>query len=202
MPNGRPTIPSLILALVGLMSGCAQPGMMISRRTTVGALKASVAQLERDKVQLAKKLADLEAENRRVADRLLQEQEANTRLAHRLDDAETLLGRRGQDAGQIASPSYPSEPEWEDEPRPSRTTPAGDTGRPRRKVPFAQIGGPIEVRPYPEERSRDTYDDFPEPPASSFDRDGYEDNPYPQSRNDRPTQWLPIASGVSESPRN
>ena len=91
------------LALTAVAAGCSSSGPFLSGRTQVGTLKASVAQLERERNEYQAKLAELEQDNRKIADKLAQEREENGELAARLDDARVLLSEQGMDTRSTAS---------------------------------------------------------------------------------------------------
>lgn len=193
MPTGRIRTTLIAATALALAPGCAGQGPLASRRTTIGSLKASVVQLEREKEGLRRDLAEMKAENRRVADRYLQEKEANDALISQLDDARSLLGQQGIDAGDLGPPdrSLDGTPS-----RPDRVKPVT---RPRsgRKPPMAEIRGDLRAVPYPDED--DPIDDFPalEPDDQASRRRPDRDDR--QARLDPPIRWLPIANGVSES---
>lgn len=88
-------------AALGALPGCSQSGPIATRRNTVGALKASVSQLEYSNENLKKQVADLKAEKTRVANALDEEAARNGDLAARLDDAKDALRR--QDGGGVAA---------------------------------------------------------------------------------------------------
>jgi outer membrane murein-binding lipoprotein Lpp len=166
-------------------AGCTSPGPLESRRTMIGTLKASNAQLEHEKAQLAGQVAELEANNRRLEDRVAQEEAANGELTARLDDARNLLGRQGLDPE--------SHPSVEARTRAPRTTPAARSPRRGRKAPFAQIPGDVNASPRPENDEAESFDEAPAPRTSSND-DTYD----LQSQRGGFRRWMPIANGVSE----
>jgi hypothetical protein len=171
----------------GTLVGCASPGPLESRRTMMGALKGQNAQLEHERAQLEREIAELKSENRRIEDQLVQEEQANDELATRLSNAQTLLSRNGMDT--TVTPRTPADDDGFD----SRRTAPASRPRRERKAPFAEIPGQVNAVPYPERDSSGSDDE--EPPRlkrSSLDTNA-------QSRRDRPGQWLPIASGLSES---
>src|SRR4051794_28361793 len=92
---------ALALATVG---GCAQPGPLLSQRTTVGSLKASLSHLEYENRQLRGEVAALKDENREIENRLVQEEAHNGDISARLDDARTLLGNRGPAGNDALDP--------------------------------------------------------------------------------------------------
>ena len=174
----------VLLAAVAGLAGCAQPGPMISRHTTVGTLKTSVAKLEHDNEQLRGELAELQAENRRINYRLTQEEEANGTLTARLNDANHILRKQGLATDDTTFPASNEERASAPATRPQRKT---------RKPPVAKISGNADG---------DTLDldaDETPPPRSSR---GFEDDLGPQSRLDRSKQWLPIAAAASAKPKS
>ena len=64
----------MLLAATSLLAGCAQPGPILSRFTTIGTLKTSLSHLEFENQQLRSKVATLESENREIENRLVQEE--------------------------------------------------------------------------------------------------------------------------------
>lgn len=163
--------------------GCSGPNSLLARRTTIGTLKTSVSQLEFEKEQLTKNVDELKADNHRLANRLSQEEAANGELTARLDDARVLLRSRGYDSDALAAPSRSS-------PEPRRTAPVRRQQRPGRKPPFARIPGYVEPSP-PADSDDEPVDplDAPARPAP--------DDPGPQSRRERPSQWHRVASRAS-----
>lgn len=171
-------------ALALLLAGCSSSGGFLSRRTTVGTLKTNVATLEQERDEYRRRVAELEQENRRASDALAQEREANGELTARLDDARALLADQGVTTtartGLSADPAR--DPGDDDIPPPS------EPARPRRKAPFAQIGG-IRAVPYPDEEMAV---DEPEPAAND------EDLPPParpasrEASGSAPLRWLPV----------
>jgi hypothetical protein len=151
----------------------------------IGTLKASNAQLEHEKAQLAGQVAELEASNRRLEDRVAQEETANGELTSRLDDARNLLSRQGLDTGG-EEPAAPA--------RRPKTTPAARTPRKGRKAPFAQIPGDVTPAPRSDSEEEGSFDEAPAPRTSSAD-EVYD----LQSQRSAFRRWMPIANGVSES---
>jgi hypothetical protein len=163
--------------------GCAQPGPLLSRRTTLGTLKTGLSHVEFENEQLRSKVAKLESENREIEDRLVQEEAINGDLTARLDDARNLLGHSELDWGDSTRSTRRKGPSGDEST--SRTLPAGRSNRSPRKPPFAQIPGRIDVAPPAEneESSR--------PGMLRTDPLG------PQSWRDDDAQWLPIAQGTN-----
>lgn len=186
MSSARPAW--LLAGLLAALSGCAQSGSMLTQRTNVGSLKTGLSHLEYENHQLKKEAASLKAENRQIEDRLVQEESANGDLTARLDDARTLLSRRGLDGG--------GEPDSGAlDPGPSRKAlPAGQSNRKRRKTPFAQIPGRIDVLP--------PADDDPSSPGWGKPAPSGFAEPGPTGNTDRPTIWLPVARGATEPPNS
>jgi outer membrane murein-binding lipoprotein Lpp len=142
----------ILIGLAGssLTAGCAQQGPLLSRRTTIGTLKATVSQLEFEREQLRREIAALKSENQRIENLLAQEEATNGELQARLDDARTVLRNRGYDDEFLASPSRSA-------PNPPATKPAARPSRPGRKPPFARI--PAQLDPEPSTESSGTRDD-------------------------------------------
>lgn len=180
----------LLPLLAGALAGCAQQGPLLSRRTTMGSLKASVSHLELENSKLRTEVAGLKQENRQLDERLVQEEAANGDLAARLDDARTLLTQRGWG-------------EAEDDPSGRRASDPFDSGsttrpvaRPRqRKPPVARIPGRAEIPP-PDFDDADPFGASPPAPRrpAGRDRDLFQDA---QSRReaDSDATWLPVARG-------
>src|ERR1700722_6815097 len=89
----------VLLAATSLVVGCAQPGPLFSRYTTIGTLKTGLSHLEFENQQLRSKVATLESENRDVENRLVQEEAANGELHARLDDARDVITQAGANWG-------------------------------------------------------------------------------------------------------
>jgi hypothetical protein len=166
---------AILLACSAAEVGCAQPGPVFGRRTTVGTLKASVSQLEFEKHELQKEVADLKADNHHMEDRLAQEEEANGDLTARLDDARTLLRSRGYEGELSAAPNRRTQA---DDAAPSRSAPR----RPR-KPPFARI--PARLSP-----DNDGSDEDSSESTRSFDSTSLD---APRRRST--SSWLPVAHG-------
>jgi hypothetical protein len=172
----RPARRLWLLPCVFAAAGCAQPGPLLSGRASVGTLKASVSHLEFENHQLRRQVAGLEADNRKIEQSLVQERSANGELSARLDDARALLGQRGVGADEGSAAASGSSIR--------STMPAGNSTRKRRKPPFAQIPGHLDV-PAPDDQDPE---EGPEP--------GREDLG-PQSRLDGPRPWLPVAGDLT-----
>jgi len=183
----------IYLAATALCAGCAQPGSILSRRTTVGALKTSVSHLEFENQQLRAKMANLESENREIENRLVEEESLNGDLSARLDNARNLLSDRGYNwegnrssnasrgaAGRSGAPGEDGS---------SRTLPAGRSNRTPRKPPFARIPGRNDSSSPPDNSD----DEFTQPRIPSAEAFG------PQSWRDDDAQWLPIARGTGDT---
>ncbi|MEO6812267.1 MAG: cell division protein ZapB [Isosphaeraceae bacterium] len=160
------------LAALTMTLGCAQ-GPLTSRYTTIGSLKANVAQLESEKDRLQRERNELQAENRRVQDQLVQAETTNDDLITRLDNARNLIRGQGGDI-TVARPDLDPSP---------HVAPAGRSQRRSRKSPVTQIPG-VQTIPDPDQ---DRYDGF-EP----FDND-------PQARRGDDSPWLPMARGRPRS---
>lgn len=182
MRNGHALKTALLLAATAFATGCAQTGTTLPRRTPLGSLKTSVSHLEFENEQLRKEVAKLKTDSREIEDRLVQEEADNGDLRARLDDARHLLSQKGYDAG--TEPAHAT-----NRPSDSATTvPAGQSSRKRRKAPFTQIPGRIEMVP-----PSDPADD----PQFLAPRPGPRDEFGPQSRRGDTDLWLPIAQGTS-----
>jgi hypothetical protein len=181
MRNGHALKIALVLGAAGLASGCAQTGTTFPRRTSMGTLKTSLSHLEFENEQLHKEVAKLRTNNREIEDRLVQEESDNGDLKARLDDARHLLSQKGYDVG--------TESARQGDPADAPTTlPAGQSSRKRRKAPFTQIPGRIEMVP-PSDPADD--DAFAPPKPAPKDAFG------PQGRHADTEVWLPIAQGTS-----
>lgn len=178
---------AMTLGGFSLLLGCAGPSPFLARRTTIGTLKTSVSQLEFEKEQLAKDVAGLKAENHRLTNRLGQEEVANGELTARLDDARVLLRSRGYDTDALAAPTRSSTEPAE----PRRTAPVRRQQRPGRKPPFARIPGYVEPSP-PADPAEGEGDPLDAPSAPH-------DDPGPQSRRERLSQWHRVASRDSSA---
>lgn len=175
-------------------AGCAQPGPLLSQRTTVGTLKASVSRLEYENQQMQTRIKGLQADNRGLEDRLVQEESHNGELSARLDDARNVLSRRGFESDRDAA----FDPVRIDAERPpARTLPAGRSNSPARKPPFARIPGIVDPAPPPSRPlDRDSgLDPFPESPSA---RSRWRGEEPPQSSQRDTRVWLPIAVGTSD----
>ena len=184
---GRVHLRRFIIIACLASSGCAQSGnSFLARRTTVGSLKTGLSHLEFENNQLKSKVAELKSINRDAEDRLVQEESANGELKARLDNARTLLSQRGQLDGGTATVSNSSiDPVPAESPKTLR---AGRSSKPKRKPPFARIGGIIEPLP-------DDEQDAPLDLPTTNKRRGDSDD---QSRSGDITKWLPISRGVME----
>lgn len=185
MSSVRPTW--LVAGLLVTLTGCAQSGSLLSQRTTVGSLKTSVSHLEYENQQLRREVASLKGENREFENRLVQEEAINGDLTARLDDARSLLAQRGLDGGGGGSASDHLDP------APRKTLPTGQSSRKRRKPPFAQIPGRIDVLP-------PSSDDATSSPGWGKSAKPDHEDPGPTSRLDRSSLWLPVARGATEPP--
>jgi hypothetical protein len=166
---------AVALAALTLAIGCAQQGPLTSRYTTIGALKANVAQLESEKDRLSRERNELQAENRRIQDQLVQAETTNDDLITRLDNARNLIRSQGGDT-TVARPDLDPTP---------LVAPAARPQRRSRKSPVTQIPG-IQSFPEPE----------PEPEPDHDRYDGFEPfDDHPQARRGGDSLWLPIARG-------
>jgi outer membrane murein-binding lipoprotein Lpp len=182
MQTGRPRRLAISLAALGLWSGCASQGPLMSRQTTLGTLKTSVSHLEYENEQLKRELAEAKTENQRVSRRLDQEEAANGELTARLDDARNLISQQGADPTGLAGGARPLPASEPADPRPA----PAPAGRRPNKPPFAQIRGRIELPP--------PLDEDPAADPAADDRGAFRDS----SRRNRPapSPWLPVARGI------
>ena len=180
-----------IIAIASLAaSGCAQTGdSFFARRTTVGSLKTGLSHLEFENDQLKSKVAELKSINREVEDRLVQEESAIGELQARLENARSLLSDRGRldnRSEKITDSSIDPLP-----PEPPKTLRAGRPSKPKRKTPFARIGGTVEPLPDDEQ---DAPVDLPASPRKPRPDSDDQSN---SSAGDI-TKWLPISRGVMD----
>jgi hypothetical protein len=176
---------AVLWTAAGWLSGCSPSAPLVSRRTTVGTLEASVSHLEYENDQLRREVAQLKSQNREIEDQLVQEEAINGELSAKLDNAENQLGGRGVVR--------------DDRPRPSRsgrdaqTLPAGQSNRRRRKAPFAQIPGRIDDLPTGEPARGGPGELWDPAPDDRRDVFG------PQSWREDPLRWLPIAQDATSA---
>lgn len=188
MRNGPTPRIALLLATTAMVAGCAQTGNGLPGRSSFGTLKTSVSHLEHENEQLRKEVAKLRTDNREIEDRLVQEEADNGDLRARLDDARHLLGQKGYDVGTESASSRAMNGPG-DSSGGATTLPAGQSSRRRRKAPFTQIPGRIEVAPPADPADDDPLFNPPKPaPRDEFG---------PQGRRDDKDLWLPIAQGTS-----
>jgi outer membrane murein-binding lipoprotein Lpp len=174
----------LALGSLTLVAGCASPGPLAARRTTVGSLKASVAQLEHERDVLRNEVAELKTENRRATEQVAQQEETNGELHTRLDNARNLLRKQGLDSTEFASPA------GSDSGRPTTTRTHGRSHR----IPAAQIPSPNSYQDLDDEAPLE--DDDASRSSASFENWNTQSHVNPSHR------WLPIANGVSASPKS
>jgi hypothetical protein len=174
---------ALYVAATALVCGCAQPGPILSRRTTIGMLKTSVSHLEFENQQLAAKVAGLQSENREIENRFVEEERVNGDLRARLDNARNLLSDRGYIWDE--SDRMRSRLDSSTDGAGSRALPAGRSNRTPRKPPFARLPGRLDAVD-----SGDQPDDSRLPSTDAFG---------PQSWRGDDLQWLPIAQGAPAS---
>lgn len=180
-----------LMAVTGLLAGCAQTGTGITlpRRTSMGTLKTSLSHLEYENQQLRKEVAQLKTDSRDLENRLVQEETDNGDLRARLNDARHQLSQRGVDFDGESSATTSRDLDQESDTR--ITIPAGQSNRKRRKPPFTQIPGGIGTIP-----RIDLDDDqhvIDAKPSHGDDVFG------PQSSRNDPERWLPIAHGTTAS---
>ena len=178
-------------AALGALPGCSQPGPIATRRNTVGALKASVSQLEYANDNLKKQVADLKAERTRVANDLDDEAARNGELTARLDDAKTALRRGG--GGSVASLDPGGTPSSSSEVSRASTAAADDIPPPRRSSSSVRPSKSARKPPTTQIPRIDSSADADPgalelPPAEKFD-------PGPQASRVPDDRWLPVARG-------
>ncbi|WP_406695755.1 hypothetical protein V5E97_32615 [Singulisphaera sp. Ch08] len=179
-----------LVAVTGLLTGCAQTGTGITlpRRTSMGTLKTSLSHLEYENQQLRKEVAQLKTDTRDIENRLVLEETDNGDLRARLNDARHQLSQRGIDFDAQSTTTTSRDLDGESDT--GTRIPVGQSNRKRRKPPFTQIPGGIGTIP-----RIDLNDDErvinPEP--SQHDEFG------PQSGLNDPDRWLPIAHGTTAS---
>jgi outer membrane murein-binding lipoprotein Lpp len=176
------TIRLAIGSLALVVAGCAAPGPIAARRTTVGSLKASVAQLEHERDVLKNEVAELKTENRRATEQVAQQEETNGELHTRLDNARNLLRKQGLDSTEFASPA--------DSDRPTTTRTHGRS----RRTPAAQIPSPNSYQNLDDDAPLE--DDGASRSSASFENWNTRTNTSPSQR------WLPIANGVTATPKS
>lgn len=180
-----------LVAVTGLLTGCAQtgPAITLPRRTSMGTLKASLSHLEFENQQLRKEMAQLKTDNRDIENRLVLEETDNGDLRARLDDARHQLSQRGIDFDTKTSST--SNRDLDTDPDAKITIPAGQSSRKRRKPPFTQIPGGLKPIPRIDPEDEDHVID-PKPFQG-------EDVFGPQGSLGEPEHWLPIAHGTTAS---
>lgn len=164
------------LTTLGCLPGCAGPGPIRDRLTSMGTLKTMVGQLQFENEKLRRETTELRAENVRVSDRLAQEEAQNAELATKVDQ---LRGFASRDA---------AEPFAESSPAGAKAVPAGRATSPGRKAPFARIPGRNEPAPLLDARP----ESIEEPPPSRSRTNALG----PESRRDPAdddSRWLPVA---------
>lgn len=186
---GAPERFGLLLAATSVLAGCAGTDSVLTRRTTVGALKSSVSHLEQENQKLRTQMATLESENREIEDRLVLEEEDNGMLKARLNDARHELGQRGGFVGEDETSTANRDDGWEKSDS-AKTIPAGRPTRKGRKAPFAKIPS----------KSAESDDESSNPDdLLGLPRTHNRDDPGPQGMRDDDDRWLPVAQGTSES---
>lgn len=199
----------LIAAGPTLLPGCSGRTSFLSGGPTMGQMKTSVAHLEYENAQMKRDLAKLRRENRQIEDRLVQQEQDNGELTARLDDARNLLRERGLDDEQVTASRSGGSREAAEGSEGSRTIPAGQSTRKRRKPPVARIPG--HFTPAAPDRGldvdRDDEDGMLGPPqaapgsAADGDQVGLRsgDDPDWRSNPSGPQRWAPIAGPVGDA---
>jgi septal ring factor EnvC (AmiA/AmiB activator) len=182
MPTGRALHRAgLAVALLSCgIAGCSQQVPFLARRTSLGALKTSVVQLETENSKLRTELAQSQAEARKVEDNLVKYESVNGELKARLDDARVQISDQG---GTTRSAGL----EPESETRSTRNAAPVRPARSRaRKPPVANINGPGDSY---DESSQDSFGPPDEiPPVDTPRRKA---TPSRKTR-DEDEGWLPI----------
>ena len=184
-------------------AGCSGQSSFLTGGRTVGRLKTSLSHLEYENEQLKKRTAKLERENRSMEDRLVQEQIDNGDLAARLDDARNLLRDRGVEPDVKVGSRRPRDGgdgrSADDDGPAGRALPTGRAARQRRKPPFAQISGQVNVLPPIQDddgraaESRDGSDAKTYRSGRPFDHDLDHHSFYTGV-----LRWLPVAGGTGD----
>jgi hypothetical protein len=144
-------------------------------------------------------VAKLQRENRAMEDRLAQEEIDNGELTARLDDARNLLRDRGLDLEDRVRSRRGELRESSPDGSGVRTLPAGQPARRRRKPPFAQIPGQVDVPSDrelgPDPGPRAAPDAAAEAEQSSLRLNADLDH---HSFYNGPLRWMPIAGGSTD----
>ncbi|MHC5539857.1 hypothetical protein ACYOEI_16685 [Singulisphaera rosea] len=178
----------LILAATCLLAGCSGTDSVLTRRTTVGALKSSVSHLEQENQKLRTQMATLESENREIEDRLVLEEDDNGMLKARLDDARHALSQNGGSLGEEGTSTANRDDGWGNSDSP-KALPAARSTRKRRPSPFTKIPAP----------TAEGDDDASNPDdLLNLPRTHRRDDLGSQGMRDD-DKWLPVAQGTSES---
>ena len=168
----------------------------------MGQLKTSLSHLEFENEQLKSRTAKLEQESRSMEDRLVQEQISNGDLTARLDDARNLLRDRGIEPdvklGSRRRGDGDDSAAEDDGPR-SRTLPAGRATRPRRKPPFAQISGQVDVVPPIQDGRASASRKRRDVGTNRSDRHADDDLDH-HSFNTGTLRWVPVADTTTDTP--
>lgn len=184
------------------LCGCSGQNTFLTGGPSVGQLKTSLSHLELENEQLKQKVAKVEQESRGLEDRLVQEQVNNGDLAARLDDARNLLRDRGVDAdtrlGSHRSEGKSQGYSTDDDETGTRTLPAAQSSRKRRKPPFARIPGRVDDLPKSRDDDQADAADAGRAPESGSRRiRGGDDFDHQTSRTSQ-RGWLPVAASNDE----
>lgn len=200
-----------VLIAVGLtlLPGCSGRTSFLSGGPTVGQLKTSVAHLEYENAQMKRDVAKLRRENRQMEEQLVQQEQDNGELTARLDDARNLLRQRGLEDDQVTASRGEGSRESSEGSEGTRTIPAGQSTRKRRKLPVARIPG--QFTPADPERGldidRDDEDGALGPPQADPGSEADADQVGLRSGDDvrsrpgyrGPRRWAPIAGPVGDA---
>jgi hypothetical protein len=189
-------------AVVSASAGCSGQSNFLTGGPTVGQLKTSLSHLEFENEQLKSRTAKLEQESRSMEDRLVQEQISNGDLTARLDDARNLLRDRGIEPGVKLGSRRRGDgddsPAEDDGQRP-RTLPASRATRPRRKPPFAQISGQVDVVPPIQDGRERASRKRRDVGTNRSDRRADDDLDH-HSFNTDTLRWVPVADTTADTP--
>ena len=192
-----------VCAVLSVIAGCSGQSNFLTGGPTVGQLKTSLSHLEFENEQLKSRTAKLEQESRSMEDRLVQEQISNGDLTARLDDARNLLRDRGIEPGVKLGSRRRGDGDdsaaEDDGPRP-RTLPAGRATRPRRKPPFAQISGQVDVVPPIQDGKESATGSRKRRDAGTNRSSRIDDDLDHHSFQSSHFRWLPVADATGDTP--
>src|SRR5262245_22149398 len=96
-----------VVLMLMVLQGCASPGPYPSRRTSIGSLKASLADSEADRENLRKQVATLQGQKQQTEEALAEEESRNEELAERLANARNQMKRQGITVSELEEPTRP-----------------------------------------------------------------------------------------------